>query len=236
MTLANVTISSGTSSIVPTSIANGTSNVTIASSGGAIAMATNGATAITVTTAQNVGIGTASPANKLHVSDTTTSTVKTRTQASTGYVDVGMGGNSGVFDTTGSDGIRLRTSGNDQVSIDTAGLLKFNSGYGSVATAYGCRAWATFNCVAFTVTASGNVSSITNYGTGDNAIAFTTAMPDANYSLVGASIKGGGSPSATNSALVTMGESPSTSGTGFGIILGNGSAANRNIGYVAVFR
>lgn len=58
MTLANVTISSGTSSIVPTSIANGTSNVTIAASGGNIAMATNGATAITIDTAQNVGVGT----------------------------------------------------------------------------------------------------------------------------------------------------------------------------------
>jgi hypothetical protein len=68
-----------------------------------------------------VGIGTTSPANKLHVSDTTTGTVKTRTEASTGYVDVGMGGNSGVFDTTATDGIRLRTSGNDRLAIDTSG-------------------------------------------------------------------------------------------------------------------
>jgi hypothetical protein len=57
MTLANVTISSGTSNLASTSISNGTSNVTIASSGGAIAMATNGATAITVDTSQNVGVG-----------------------------------------------------------------------------------------------------------------------------------------------------------------------------------
>jgi hypothetical protein len=84
-------------------------------------MASNGAVAVTVSTSQNVGIGTASPANKLHVSDTTTGTVKTRTEASTGYVDVGMGGNSGVFDTTATDGIRLRTSGNDRFAIDTSG-------------------------------------------------------------------------------------------------------------------
>ena len=54
MTLANVTISSGTSNLAATAITNGTSNVTIAASGGNIAMATNGATAITVDTSQNV--------------------------------------------------------------------------------------------------------------------------------------------------------------------------------------
>ena len=56
MTLANVTISSGTSNLAATAITNGTSNVTIASSGGNISMATNGTTAITVDTSQNVGI------------------------------------------------------------------------------------------------------------------------------------------------------------------------------------
>jgi Chaperone of endosialidase len=68
MTLANVTISSGTSNITSNSISNGTSNVTIASSGGAIAMATNGATAVTIDTSQNVGIGTSSPAQRLEIS------------------------------------------------------------------------------------------------------------------------------------------------------------------------
>jgi hypothetical protein len=97
-------------------------NLTADTSGSLILASNNGTTAITVDTSQRVGIGTASPANKLHVSDTTTSTVKTRTQASTGYVDVGMGGNSGVFDTTGSDGIRLRMSSNDKVSIDGSTL------------------------------------------------------------------------------------------------------------------
>ena len=67
MTLANVTISSGTSNLAATAITNGTSNVTIASSGGNISMATNGATAITVDTSQNVGIGTASPSTRLDV-------------------------------------------------------------------------------------------------------------------------------------------------------------------------
>ena len=56
VTLTNVNIVSGT---VPTanSIVNGTSNVVIASSGGAVNIATNGTQAITVDTSQNVGIG-----------------------------------------------------------------------------------------------------------------------------------------------------------------------------------
>jgi len=58
MTLANVTISSGTSSF--SSIANGTSNVTVNSSGGNITLGTAGTTAVTIDTSQNVGIGTTS--------------------------------------------------------------------------------------------------------------------------------------------------------------------------------
>jgi hypothetical protein len=35
------------------------------------------------------------------------------------------------------------------------------------------------------IRASGNVSSITDNGTGDYTVNFTTAMPDANYSVAG---------------------------------------------------
>jgi hypothetical protein len=68
-----------------------------------------------------------------------------------------------------------------------AGDFKMNSGYGSVATAYGCRAWVNFNGTGtVAIRASGNVSSITdNGGLGDYTVNFTTAMPDANYSVVG---------------------------------------------------
>ena len=58
LTLTNPTIIGGTSNISSTSITNGTSNVTILSSGGAVNIATNGTTAMTIDTSQNVGIGT----------------------------------------------------------------------------------------------------------------------------------------------------------------------------------
>ena len=67
MTLANVTISSGTSALTSTSIANGTSNVSIASSGGNVVVSTNGATAQTIDTGQRtkfpttIGVGNATP-------------------------------------------------------------------------------------------------------------------------------------------------------------------------------
>ena len=68
----------------------------------------------------------------------------------------------------------------------SAGLLQFNSGYGSVATAYGCRAWVKFNGTGtVTINGSGNVSSITDNGTGNYTINFTTAMPDDTYSVAG---------------------------------------------------
>jgi hypothetical protein len=72
----------------------------------------------------------------------------------------------------------------------TGSTFGFNSGYGSVATAYGCRAWVNFNGTTntggfCTIRASGNVSSVTDNGTGDYTINFTNALPDANYAVAG---------------------------------------------------
>ena len=45
-----------------------------------------------------------------------------------------------------------------------------------------CRAWVNFNGTGtVAIRASFNVSSITDNGTGDYRVNFTTAMPDANY-------------------------------------------------------
>jgi hypothetical protein len=49
---------------------------------------------------------------------------------------------------------------------------------------YAARAWVNFNGTGtVAIRASGNVSSITDNGTGDYTVNFTTAMPDANYSV-----------------------------------------------------
>jgi len=68
---------------------------------------------------------------------------------------------------------------------DSSGNLSFNSGFGSAAVAYGCRAWVNFNGTGVVaIRASGNVTSITDNGTGDYTVNFSTAMPDTNYSPV----------------------------------------------------
>jgi hypothetical protein len=60
------------------------------------------------------------------------------------------------------------------------------------------------NCTLATIIrASGNVSSITDNGTGDYTVNFTTAMPDANYTLV-ATIKPTAAASSTNGKVVNI--------------------------------
>jgi hypothetical protein len=65
-----------------------------------------------------------------------------------------------------------------------SGNLSFNSGYGSAAVAYGCRAWVSFDGRTggtVTIKASGNVSSITDLGVGAYRVNYTNAIVDANY-------------------------------------------------------
>jgi hypothetical protein len=79
----------------------------------------------------------------------------------------------------------------------TGSTFGFNSGYGSVATAYGCRAWVNFNGTGtVAIRGSANVTSITDNGTGLYTINITTAISDANYSVAGAGHRVSGSYSA----------------------------------------
>ena len=89
---------------------------------------------------------------------------------------------------SGSNTLTLPASTGTVILSDASANLQFNSGYGSVAKAYGCRAWVNFNGTGtVAIRASGNVSSITDNGAGDYTVNFTTAMPDVNYSVGGLS-------------------------------------------------
>jgi uncharacterized protein (AIM24 family) len=91
-------------------------------------------------------------------------------------------------DTSGE--IQLQSNGTTELTVTSTGVtvadnLLFNSGYGSSAVAYGCRAWVNFNGTGtVAIRASGNVTSITDNGTGDYTVNFTNAMPNVNYSVV----------------------------------------------------
>ena len=61
---------------------------------------------------------------------------------------------------------------------------KLDGGQTGSAPIYGARALVNFNGTGtVAIRASGNVSSITDNGTGDYTINFTTAMVDANYAI-----------------------------------------------------
>jgi hypothetical protein len=65
---------------------------------------------------------------------------------------------------------------------------------------YPCRAWVNFNGTGtVAIRASGNVTSITDNGTGDYTVNFTTAMPDADY----AAVAGGATPGTRSNQVGT---------------------------------
>ena len=112
----------------------------------------------------------------------------------------GTDANTGIF--FGTDIIGFSEGGTECARFDASANFQFNSGYGSVATAYGCRAWVNFNGTGTpTIRGSGNVSSITDNGTGNYTINFSTAMPDVNYSVSGMASDVGGTG---NRGLVSL--------------------------------
>ena len=143
--------------------------------------------------------------------------------------------NTGVW-FPAADTIAASTGGTEQMRIDSAGLLKFNSGYGSVATAYGCRAWVNFNGTGtVAIRASGNVSSITDNGTGDYNVNFTTAMVDANYAAIG-STQGSG---VSVVPIISMNQGNSQTTTRVNVYLTGGTGGvtfDYNYVAVAIFR
>ena len=67
----------------------------------------------------------------------------------------------------------------------TGSAVKLSTASGS-APSYSARAWANFNGTGtVAIRASGNVSSITDNGTGDYTANFTTAIADADYATFG---------------------------------------------------
>lgn len=96
----------------------------------------------------------------------------------------GTDANTGIY-FPGADRIGFAEGGAQCGEFDASGNFLMNSGYGSVAVAYGCRAWVNFNGTGtVAIRTSGNVSSITDGGVGTYTVNFTTAMPDTNYSVV----------------------------------------------------
>ena len=148
-----------------------------------------------------------------------------RLSTSLGALSISTGGTGGSS-----------TGGTEQMSVTSTGLLQFNSGYGSVATAYGCRAWVNFNGTGtVAINGSGNVSSITDDGVGSYFVNLTNAMPDANFS---ATLSSGTNSSGGLNAYTTVISSTSVIAVYTYSIAGGGAGAYRDTASVlfAVFR
>ena len=155
----------------------------------------------------------------------------------------------GAFDATPTlyfnGGLEMIDGGTVRAAIDTSGNFRMNSGYGSVATAYGCRAWVNFNgnTSPGTIRASGNVSSVTRNSTGDYTVNFTTAMPDSNYNVIATA--GNGVPALWVSSFGRLVMAPTAAPQTTSLRLevgspantaGSGAYQNAEYVYVSIFR
>jgi hypothetical protein len=169
-----------------------------------------------IDSAGNVGIGTSSPGGALTVARAGTVDVQIVAGATGSTELVQYGGNNvarhvfaaggqtpyvnsfEVLQVQGGDAFLINRANNhmafatnnqERIRIDASGQLKtMVTGGSAVMDTYGCRAWVNFNGTGtVAIRASGNVSSITDNGTGIYTVNFTTAMPDENYAVVSGS-------------------------------------------------
>jgi hypothetical protein len=98
-----------------------------------------------------------------------------------------------------------------------------------------CRAWVNFNGTGtVAIRASFNVSGITDNGTGDYTVNFTTAMVDANYTTITAT-----SNTATNSTILVIDNATPPTTSSVKLLAFNssiGSFVDEAFNSVAIFR
>jgi len=125
--------------------------------------------------------------------ETDTNTLWKRNEANSGWISMGVFDESAlIFTPSGSPVIATQAeaeAGSDNVkmmtSLRVAQAIPAKLNATGSAPLYACRAWVNFDGTGtLAVSASGNVTSVTDNGTGDYTVNFTNAMADANYSIV----------------------------------------------------
>jgi hypothetical protein len=148
-----------------------------------------------------------------------------------GTSNLTIGGSNNTGSTT------IKTNNTNAVEIDNSQNLKFNSGYGSVETAFACRAWVQFNGTGtVAIQGSGNVSSITDSGTGEYIMNFTNNMPDDNYCAVCSSGEDANSNISNHHGAQPARDAPLVGSFLINTVSATGSFVDHQFVYVAIFR
>jgi len=147
-----------------------------------------------------------------------------------------LSGGTGVTTKTGTGAVVLGTSPTLTTPTFDSAQLPTISG---TAPLYMCRAWVNFKGTGtVAIRASGNVSSITDNGTGDYTVNFTTALVDANYTAnINCSISNVAYPRTigpTTASVVLAGSIRVI--TGYPITLGSAVLEDQEAVFISIFR
>jgi len=106
--------------------------------------------------------------------------VLTHSEMDTNFEEINLKANSTDMTTA----LALKANSTD-VGVANSSLVKTALNASGSAPIYACRAWVNFNGTdTVAIRASGNVSSITDNGTSQYTVNFTTAMQDTNYAVI----------------------------------------------------
>ena len=126
------------------------------------------------------------------------------------------------------------TQAKEIIGIPNSTLVKTALNATGTAPIYACRAWVNFNGTGtVAIRASGNVSSIADYGVGIYEVNFTTAMPNADFSANTAIGKVDGSIG-TYYPIVRA-DQPSASGFVIRVLVGQ-TLIDAELAYASVFK
>ena len=179
-----------------TKIETGNTSVETSDTGsdGLVKVLVDGSEKVRINNNGQIGINTTSPDTFIHVGSATTNTHFLKFEADMGastnrvfnIFGPDIANSSAPFTFQTGNGYLFKCDAEHSFEISSDRIVKINNGYGSLAPIYGVRAWIAFKAAggSNTVRGSGN-ATMTDHGTGDFTMNFTTAMPDTGYSAVG---------------------------------------------------